>query len=202
MKALLVILVVVSVVLTVCTFRMFARIDELTTELVTVKADVSLHAAHAEEFESTVDQALTDARNESSSELARIRENLGAVESRLSKTDGELSQVQKTGQETAHTLSGLMEDLVSKTQAAITEMILADAAARAVAKITDDNALLANEAFIDSIATSLNKNHRQDLRGESGASADNESVAKFLLADPEFLQRVSVQILLHEEESP
>ena len=102
--------------------------------------------------------------------------------------------------ETEETLARLKGELVSETGSMLVKEIVDTAASQAVDAVVSDRMILASQPFIDGVAQSLAVNHRQQLRGDRGTDADDESVARYLTADPDFLNRVSVGVLLQDEQ--
>lgn len=95
-------------------------------------------------------------------------------------------------------LDGLRNDLIEAAESSMTPEVIAKASDKALNSIMNKKSLLSNQEFIDHVAQGLAKNHRDTLQGETGVDADNEVVAKLLITDKQFIDRVSVSLLSTE----
>lgn len=120
--------------------------------------------------------------------IDRLRSDLDKSETSISALRRDLSKAQND-------FANMKADLAGATAKSINKEIIDAATNQAVGKAVQELASTSSGKFIDQLAKGLASSYRAELTGPRGKDADDERVATFLLARPEFLDAVSVSIL-------
>lgn len=123
-------------------------------------------------------------------------ERLTALTNEFREEEKRLEVVEALGAQQRESLASLKVDVAKGVQSALTKQVVDAAAQLSLKGIQNDKILINDPVFINAIAKNIVENFRNELRGPTGADADNAVVAKMLSADPDFLNRVSVSVLV------
>jgi hypothetical protein len=115
------------------------------------------------------------------SDIGKNGASIGALRQDLGKLQGDFVN--------------LKADLAQAAAKSINKEIIDAATDQATTKAAKELASTSSGKFIEQLAKALASNYRMELTGPPGKDADEERVATFLLARPEFLDAVSVSIL-------
>jgi hypothetical protein len=128
--------------------------------------------------------------------LQKATDDLKAGASQLS------DRVNAQGRDVAdlkRTSADLKNDLSNATASKISKEIVASATDQAVAKSVVEFAASRGPKFLEDLGNELVQHHRTELTGPPGRNVDDERVAHFLLAQPDFLTAVSITLIQHQE---
>ena len=92
-------------------------------------------------------------------------------------------------------IANMKTDLAGDASKSITKEIIDAATDQAIVKALHEFALTRGDKFVKELGNELATNHQTELTGPRGRDADDERVAVFLLAKPEFLDALSVSLL-------
>lgn len=117
-----------------------------------------------------------------------LRSDVGRNETSVDALRRDLGKLQSD-------FANLKGDLAGAAAQSINKEIINAATDQATVKAAQELASTSSGKFIEQLAKSLASNYRMELTGPRGKDADEERVATFLLARPEFLDAVSVSIV-------
>lgn len=184
------------------TIILFAIVVALTVSAVYLFTEIKALEKRLSAMEGQVQNNFVDVN----SRLEKLKESTARLDDMASEAERDIEfQGQKLDRfadsttKTEKELGSLKEQLFAKAKSELLTEILDKAAAQAVETVVNDESLILSDTFVDKIAKSLANNYLQQLQGKPGIDADNESVAKLLMADPEFLNRVSVDLVLTDK---
>lgn len=115
---------------------------------------------------------------------------------------GQIESIRELSEQQQRTLASFKDDVAKGVQSALTKKVLNAAVEMSVKNMMHNKTLIDDEKFQKSIAHSLVTNFREELRGVAGTNADNAVVASTLKKDQEFLDLVSVSVLMRSDSKP
>lgn len=139
-----------------------------------------------------VSQAFTQSNSIASGQLAALSVELG-------KQKAEIAIARAASEKDEAALNSLKVDLAKGVESGLTKDVVKTSAELVLKNMDEAKTLLKDQAFQVAIAKTLVTNYRQELRGPAGSDADNAVVAKMLVADPDFLNRVSISTIVQAE---
>jgi prophage DNA circulation protein len=127
--------------------------------------------------------------------LETKQESIDGLRSDIEKNTSSISTLRADATKLQHDFANLKSDLSGTVAKSINKEIIDAVTSQAIAQAVEKLATTNNDKFINAVAKELVKDHRAALIGPPGKDANDERVATFLLARPEFLDAVSVSIL-------
>ncbi|MHC2708413.1 hypothetical protein ACVIWV_007706 [Bradyrhizobium diazoefficiens] len=113
----------------------------------------------------------------------------------FAKSDTSLGEMRRDLNKAQSDFAGIKADITGTLGKSITKEIIDTATKQAVSKAVLELTSNNSSKLIDQVAKGLASNYRAELTGPSGKDANDERVANFLRAQPDFIDAVSVSIL-------
>jgi len=137
-----------------------------------------------------------------SSKILTLREENSELRSALEGTKADLAIIQtKQNDQSRQTeklethIKELSSEVANSAANAITTQIIKSATQQAIGEAVAKLLTTEFDKLLEPLAAKLVELHRDALTGPSGKDADSERVASFLLAQPEFLDAVSISVI-------
>jgi hypothetical protein len=127
-----------------------------------------------------------------------LEEKQKQLDSLRSAVDKNVASIYEQGQglvKVTSNFANMKTDLAGEASKSITKEIIDAATDQEIIKAVHEFALNRGDKFVEELGNELATSHRSELTGPRGRDADDERVATFLLARPEFLDAVSVSLL-------
>lgn len=119
---------------------------------------------------------------------------LAAQSSELSSQKADASDILKRLEAAENTLGSLEPTVRDLAKTAITEQLISESVNKA--SLSTRDVLIRSDDFVKRLASGLAENHADQLRGKPGADADNEEVARWLSSNANFVDQVSLSVLV------
>lgn len=184
---------VVCIGLVICVLVLFSKVSHLSEELVDVRDSIK-ETDETSRFEDAQLLGKIESANERSSEnTLKLRTTEGDFRA-------ELDTLEATTKSNTKQLAKLKKEAIGGLESVLTKELVRDATELALEKVNAEESILIDPKFVSGVADILVTKFKEDLRGEPGRNADNKAVAVMLSKDSDFLDLVTVTVLLEEGE--
>ena len=149
-------------------------------------------------------EAITERLERKQAQLENVAkknaDRLDTLGNTVQRQTGEIESVRSGSEQLRTNLITLRNDVAKGVQSELTKDVVEAALEMSIKTMMQDETLIQHEAFRKALAKTLVSNHQEELRGVAGTDADNAVVASTLKTDPEFIDMVSVSLLVASED--